>query len=115
MNVDNRGRAHGLLSRDGDQGQPLIAAGFRQGAEEHNGRVAAREVLVVTNAIGAIIRDGKTHQIYSAIQTGTKNGMQTMEKPLADLYTVGQISYEDALSKAMHPDEFKNLARIDRQ
>ncbi len=77
------------------------------------GRVAAREVLVVTSAIAAIIRDGKTHQVYSAIQTGTKSGMQTMEKSLADLYAAGQISYEDAMSKAMHPDEFKNLARVE--
>jgi len=77
------------------------------------GRVAAREILVVSNAIGAIIREGKTHQIYSAIQTGTKDGMTTMEKSLAELYANGQISLDDAMAKASHPDEFRNLARLE--
>ena len=43
------------------------------------GRVAAREIMVVTPAISALIREGKTHQIYSAIQTGANHGMCTME------------------------------------
>src|SRR6516165_7970501 len=49
------------------------------------GRVAAREIMVVTPAIAALIREGKTHQIYSAIQTGSTYGMCTMEKSLAEL------------------------------
>jgi twitching motility protein PilT len=74
------------------------------------GRVAAREVMVVTPAISAIIREGKTHQIYSAVQTGTKDGMCTMEKSLAELHAAGLITEEDALSKANHPQEFRALA-----
>jgi twitching motility protein PilT len=74
------------------------------------GRVAAREVLVVTPAIAAIIREAKTHQIYSAIQTGSHEGMCTMEKSLSDLYQAGAITEEDALSKANHPQEFRALA-----
>lgn len=74
------------------------------------GRVAAREVMVVTPAISAIIREGKTHQIYSAIQTGTRDGMCTMEKSLAELCVAGVISQEDALSKANHPQEIRELA-----
>jgi twitching motility protein PilT len=77
------------------------------------GRVAAREVLVVTPAISAIIREGKTHQIYSAIQTGAREGMCTMEKSLAELCRSGQITLEDAMSKANHPQELKNLARTE--
>jgi twitching motility protein PilT len=73
------------------------------------GRVAAREVMVVTPAIAAIIREGKTHQIYSAIQTGTRDGMSTMEKALAGLHAEGLITEEDALSKANHPQEFRAL------
>jgi twitching motility protein PilT len=73
------------------------------------GRVAAREVLVVTPAISAIIREAKTHQVYSAIQTGAREGMCTMEKSLADLYHAGLITEEDALSKANHPQEFRAL------
>ena len=66
-----------------------------------SGRVAAREILVVSHAISAIIREGKTHQIYSAIQTGTKEGMITMEKSLAALYRDGLLSEEDALTQGI--------------
>ena len=69
------------------------------------GRVAAREILMVTPAISALIREGKTHQIYSAIQTGAHLGMCTMEKSLAELHAAGSITEEDALSKANHPQE----------
>ncbi len=74
-----------------------------------DGRVAAREVMVVTAGISAIIREGKTHQIYSAIQTGANQGMCTMEKSLAGLYEAGLITEEDALSKANHPQELRPL------
>jgi len=74
------------------------------------GRVAAREVMVVTPAVSAIIREGKTHQIYSAIQTGTRDGMCTMEKSLAELHRAGLITEEDGMSKSNHPQEFKALA-----
>ncbi len=73
------------------------------------GRVAARETLVVTPAIAAIIREAKTHQIYSAIQTGANHGMCTMEKSLSDLWEAGVITAEDALSKANHPQELRSL------
>ncbi len=73
------------------------------------GRVAAREILVLTPAIANLIREGKTHQIYSAIQTGANQGMCTMEKSLADLHAAGLISDEDALSKANHPQELRPL------
>src|ERR1051326_5355738 len=79
-----------------------------------NGRVAAREVMVVTSAISAIIREGKTHQIYSAIQTGGREGMATMEQSLPELFRAGLITIEDALSKSNHPQELKNLARLQR-
>jgi twitching motility protein PilT len=78
-----------------------------------NGRVAARELMVVTPAIAAIIREGKTHQIYSAIQTGTRDGMCTMEKALHELCQAGLILPEDSLSKANHPQELRALARMD--
>ncbi len=75
------------------------------------GRVAAREVMVVTHAIAAIIREGKTHQIYSAVQTGGRDGMATMEQSLKQLVQAGAINLEDALSKANHPEELKSLAQ----
>jgi len=73
------------------------------------GRVAAREIMIVTPAIAALIRDGKTHQIYSAIQTGSSMGMCTMEKSLAELVAAGLISHEDALAKANHPQELRPM------
>jgi twitching motility protein PilT len=69
--------------------------------------------MVVTHGIAAIIREAKTHQIYSAIQTGTRDGMCTMEKSLNELCQAGLISPEDALSKANHPQELRALARMD--
>jgi len=77
------------------------------------GRVAAREVMVVTPAIAAIIREAKTHQIYSAIQVGGREGMCTMEQSLVALCRQGLIALEDALSRANYPEEVKNLARTE--
>ncbi|MBW4634194.1 MAG: type IV pilus twitching motility protein PilT [Iphinoe sp. HA4291-MV1] len=73
------------------------------------GRVMAQEIMVVTPAISNLIREGKTSQIYSAIQTGGKLGMQTLEKVLADLYKAGVISFEAAMSKSSKPDELQRL------
>jgi twitching motility protein PilT len=79
------------------------------------GRVAAREIMVVTAGISAIIREAKTHQIYSAIQTGANHGMCTMEKSLAELYHGGLITEEDALTKANHPQELRPLMAARQQ
>ena len=69
------------------------------------GRVMAIEILVATPAIRAIIRDDKIHQIYSMIQSGTKFGMKTMNQSLADLYTAGKISINDAMNYSQNPQE----------
>jgi twitching motility protein PilT len=68
------------------------------------GRIAAREILVVTPAVSNLIREGKTHQIYGAIDTGLRAGMISLDKALADLVKRGAVSMEDALAKANHPD-----------
>jgi len=73
------------------------------------GRIMAQEIMVVTPAIANLIREGKTAQIYSAIQTGGKLGMQTLEKVLADLYKAGMITFESAMSKTSRPDELQRL------
>jgi twitching motility protein PilT len=73
------------------------------------GRVMAQEIMVVTPAISNLIREGKTAQIYSAIQTGGKLSMQTLEKVLADQCKQGVISFEDAMSKTSRPDELQRL------
>lgn len=71
------------------------------------GRVAAREILLVTPAIANLIREGKTYQIHSAIQTGQKLGMITLDQHLNELYQKGLITYEDAVSKAVYPENIK--------
>ena len=77
-----------------------------------SGRVMAQEVMVVNSAVSNLIREGKTAQIYSSIQTGSQYGMQTLETALKNLYKAGKITLEDALAKSQRPDEFKRLANI---
>ncbi|RJQ50501.1 MAG: type IV pilus twitching motility protein PilT [Nitrospiraceae bacterium] len=74
------------------------------------GRVLAVEIFIPNPAIRNLIREDKTHQLYSMMQTGqTKFGMQTMNQSLFDLYKKGLITYEDALSKSSLPDELLNM------
>jgi twitching motility protein PilT len=73
------------------------------------GRVMVQEIMVVTPAIANLIREGKAPQVYSAIQTGMKLGMQTMEQGLANLVVSGVISFEEAISKSSKPDELQRL------
>ncbi len=76
------------------------------------GRVAAREVMIVTNAISNLIREGKTHMLYGAIETGSKFGMCDMDTDLADLVKDGLISLNVAMAHASHPESLK--ARLER-
>ncbi len=76
---------------------------------EKKGRVMAQEIMIVNGAIANLIREGKTSQMYSAIQTGAQHGMQTLETALANLYKKNLISAEDALSKTSRPDELRRL------
>ena len=76
------------------------------------GRVMAQEILVKNNAVANMIREGKSAQLYSAIQTGAGQGMQTLEMALSELYKKGLVTAEDALMKSQRPDELKRLAGI---
>ncbi len=69
----------------------------------------ACEVLVSNPAVRNLIREAKTHQIYSVLQTGGKLGMQSLDASLRDLYLRRQISMPEALMRAGDPDEFKRL------
>jgi twitching motility protein PilT len=73
------------------------------------GRVVATEVMVATPAVRNLIREGKTHQIYSAMQAGAKQGMHTLDQHLADLVKEGKISYETGLEKAHHVEDYNRL------
>jgi twitching motility protein PilT len=74
-----------------------------------SGRVVATEVLVPTPAIRNLIREAKTHQIYSAIQTSGAVGMQTMDADLARLVREGRITRQLAEQRASVPEELRRL------
>ena len=73
------------------------------------GRVMAQEIMVNTPAIANLIREGKTAQIYSQIQTGAKEGMLTLERALANLVQEEAISHAEALLKTTRPEELERL------
>jgi twitching motility protein PilT len=74
-----------------------------------NSRVAAFETLVGVSSVRSLIREAKTHQISSLIQTGMKQGMITMDQSLANLVNGGVVSFEAAAEKAQNLAEFKIL------
>lgn len=73
------------------------------------GRAVAAEVLVATPAVRNLIREGKTHQMHSTMQSGGKFGMQTMDQALAELVKGGKISFEMAQERAHDPQVVKQL------
>lgn len=79
---------------------------------EKKGRVMAQEIMVVNGAIANLIREGKTSQLYSAMQTGASMGMQTLETALANLYRNNLITADDALAKTSRPDELRRLINM---
>jgi len=80
------------------------------------GRAVATEILVATPAIANLIREGKTYQIRSALQSGRQHGMHTMDQNLADLVNRGEITYGAAVEKVHDVEDFKRLVhRADAQ
>lgn len=77
--------------------------------KDGNGRVAAFEVLVCHAGVRNLIREGKTHQIYSLIQTGGDMGMRLLDDSLIQLVTTGVVDYEEAIAKSSNPNEFKSM------
>lgn len=77
----------------------------------NGGRVVAAEVMIANSAIRSLIRDGKTHQIDTAIQTGADQGMQTMDRTLAKMIQTGVISYDSAREFAVDINELNRLTR----
>jgi twitching motility protein PilT len=80
--------------------------------KDGKGRVACRELMVVTPAVANLIREGKPHMIYSAIETGAQFGMFTMDKSLADAIKRGIVDPEVALAKAHNPDQVRMWAGV---
>jgi len=76
------------------------------------GRAAALEIMVGTHALSNLIREGKTYQILSVIQTGKKEGMQTMDQALLDLMMSKKITREEAFSYAVEKKNFESLPGV---
>jgi len=74
-----------------------------------SGRCVAAEVLVPTPAVRNLIREGKSHQVYSVLQTGGSHGMQTMDASLAGLVRAGKITRQLAESRAHSVEELRRL------
>ena len=75
------------------------------------GRILAYELLIANAAIRALIREGKTYQIVNSMQTGTREGMVTMDAYLAQLYHKGIITFDIGKERAVDPKEFERLAK----
>jgi twitching motility protein PilT len=75
------------------------------------GRVVATEVLVATPAVRNLIREGKIHQIYSAMQAGAKHGMITMDQHLASLVRAQKVSLDAALERCANEDDLRRLVQ----
>lgn len=75
------------------------------------GRIVAAEIMIANPAIRALIRDGKTHQIDTAIQTGADQGMQTMDRTLAKLVQSGVITYDAGREYAVDIAEYNRLVK----
>ena len=73
------------------------------------GRVMAAEILVITPAMRALIRDDKVHQIYSMMQSGKKFGMQTLNDSLYQLYLAREVTDEECLRVSSDPNEFLRM------
>lgn len=76
------------------------------------GRVLATEVLIANSAIRNLIREGKTYQLPSSLQTGGKLGMQTLDASLKSLYQRRLISLQEAMMRASDQEEFKRFAEM---
>ncbi len=76
---------------------------------DQKGRCAALEIMIATPAVRNLIREGKSHQIPSAIQVGQKFGMQLLDDSIMELYNKGWIRSEDAYAKAYDKAKFRAL------
>lgn len=77
--------------------------------KDGKGRIVATEIMVGTDAVRACVRERRTHQLSTIIQTGSQHGMTTMDKSLKELYLRGIISYETAIARAKNVSEFRDI------
>jgi twitching motility protein PilT len=75
--------------------------------QDGSGRIPVVEIMIVNSAIRNLIREGKTYQLYSVIETGREQGMQTLDQALTDLIKRGAIHQADALAVTRDPDNLR--------
>jgi twitching motility protein PilT len=75
------------------------------------GRIAAMEIMVATSGVRNLIREGKSEQLYSLVETGAQQGMQTMDRTLVDLFRQGVITRDVAAGSSIDRDNFERLLR----
>lgn len=90
--------------------QAVISQQLLPRVDSQGGRIAAFEVMVATQAIRSLIREGKTHQIYSDIQAGGEHGMISLDQYLLGLLKARLIRYDDAIAKSSTPRELERMA-----
>jgi twitching motility protein PilT len=73
------------------------------------GRVAAFEIMIATTAVRSLIREGKTFQLPSVMQLGSKDGMQTLDQALTDLVRRRIVTQEEAMTKSSNPEQLHKL------
>jgi len=76
---------------------------------EGKGRVVCTEVMIMNDGIRALIRDRKFQQILSMVEIGSRDGMITFDESISNLYTTGQITYDEAMLNARDPERIKSL------
>jgi twitching motility protein PilT len=108
---DQQAQVRGLLadSLAGVVAQQLVPKA------DGSGRIAVHEILIGNVALAALIREGKTPQIPSLIQSGADEGMQLMDAVLEQLVAKGTVTARDALDKAVDRTAFAQLATVSRQ
>jgi len=75
------------------------------------GRCASLEIMLGIPAIKNLIREGKTHQMYSVLETSASLGMMTMDKSLAELFRQGYVAYDECLQRSVDKETFARLAK----
>jgi twitching motility protein PilT len=76
------------------------------------GRICAQEVLIASNAIRNLIREGKTHQMLSVLQSGAAEGMQTLDQALKNLVLAAKVSPQAAMAVSSNPADFQMFLRM---
>ncbi len=83
-------------------------------SDGQGGRAAVHEILIGSIALSSLIREGKTQQVASLIQSGTAEGMQSMDSALEKLVAAGAVKAKDALDKALDKETFARIPSVAR-